>query len=240
MVSALSPGWVLHRRPYRNTSLLLEVFCSDHGRFGMVARGAQRPKSMVKGLLQPFQPLLLAWTGKGELMTLAAAEADGSGWPGLPPRRLLSGFYLNELLMRLLPRHEPYPELFDSYRSALYELAAEHDEQAVLRRFELQLLAGIGYGLQLTSDSDGRPIDPQGGYDYIADTGTCRRNAGDTVRGVAVTGHTLLALADGRFDEPEVLAEAKRLTRYVLTGQLQDRPLKTRDLARFWPRNPAR
>ncbi len=119
---SLQPAYVLHHRPYRDSSLLLEIFTPDHGRVGLVARGARSPKSRLYGVLQPFQPLLISWVGRGELATLSGAEANG------PPQRLqgksvISGFYINELLLRLLHRHDPHAALFDGYARTLPLLA---------------------------------------------------------------------------------------------------------------------
>lgn len=144
----LQPVFILHRRPYRNTSLLLDAFSPDHGRMGLAARGAAAPRSRLKGLLQPFTPLLLSWSGAGDLATLTGAE--DAGLPiALPPHRVLAGLYVNELLMRLLRRLDPQTGLFTAYRTLLTELATAPNEEPVLRRFEKQLLDELGYGLNL-------------------------------------------------------------------------------------------
>ena len=147
----LEPAYVLHHRPYRDSSLLLEMLTSGYGRVALIARGARRPKSHLHGLLQPFQPLFASWSMRGELGTLTAVEGrDGAGPRG---RTLISGFYMNELLMRLLHRHDPHPQLFAVYESALRGLAVTglpaSAEQTVLRMYELTLLRELGYGLVL-------------------------------------------------------------------------------------------
>ncbi len=139
----LQSAYVLHHRPYRESSLLLEVFSRDYGRVGLVARAAKRPRSPWRGTLQPFRSLLLSWTGRGELMTLADAELTESG-PFLRGRGLLSGFYMNELVMRLLQRHDPHPALFEAYRSALKGLAAAGSEEGVLRVCAKRLVYSSG------------------------------------------------------------------------------------------------
>ena len=137
------PGFVLHSYPYKETSLIVEVFARDYGRVPLVAKGAKRPHSKLRGVLQTFQPLQLAWTGKSEVRTLISAE-----WVGglLPVERaaLLCGFYLNELLVKLLARDDPHPVLFDAYVSALNQLAHAEPAGIVLRKFELQFLKEIG------------------------------------------------------------------------------------------------
>src|SRR4249920_914619 len=112
------PAFVLHTFAYRETSVIVEAFTANYGRVALVARGAKRPRSELRGLLQGFQPLLLSWAGQQELKTLIKAEWRG----GLALPRgsaLLCGFYLNELLLKLLPREDPHPELYDEYHAAL-------------------------------------------------------------------------------------------------------------------------
>src|ERR1700675_5081227 len=147
------PAFVLHAHPYRETSLIVEAFTADYGRVALVARGAKRPRSELRGVLQAFQPLTLSWAGGGELKTLIRAEWR-SGLPLVSGSALLCGFYLNELLLKLLPREDAHPQLFNDYQDALARLAAGADQATVLRRFELRLLAELGYALPLTHDVD--------------------------------------------------------------------------------------
>src|SRR6266404_7748539 len=142
------PAFVLHAHPYRETSLIVEALTADYGRVAMVARGARRARSELRGVLQAFQPLSLSWLGAGELKTLVKAEWRG-GLPLVTGSALLCGFYLNELLLKLLPREDPHPRLFDAYESALSRLANGADQAPVLRQFELELMAELGYALPL-------------------------------------------------------------------------------------------
>lgn len=227
----LQPAFVLHRRPYRDTSLLLEVFGQDHGRLGLVARGAAGSRSRLKGLLQPFAPLFLSWTGAGELATLTAAEDAGRPIP-LPPNRVLAGLYVNELLLRLLPRLDPHPGLFAAYPLLLAELAAASGEEPPLRRFEKRLLDELGYGLTLDCEAaSGAPIAAEEQYCYVLDRGPLAANSSGV--GVPISGRGLLALRDGMLTDPAVLREVKRLTRAALAEQLRGRALKTRELYRI-------
>ena len=146
------PGFVLHSYPYRETSLIVEVFSRDHGRIGLVAKGARRPMSQLRGVLMAFQPLLIDWSGGGEMKTLVRAEWQG-GQPLLGGQALLCAYYLNELLMRLLPREDPHPTLYRAYGDALRALAAGEGQEVILRRFELALLQELGYGLLLETDA---------------------------------------------------------------------------------------
>lgn len=225
----LQPAFVLHRRPYLNTSLLLEAFGRESGRVGLVARGALGSRSRLKGLLQPFVPLLLSWVGTGELATLSAAE--DSGPPAtLAPARVLAGLYANELLVRLLPRQDPLPELFAAYGRLLAELTVAPDPEPALRCFEKRLLAELGYGLTLDREAGGLPIVAEETYRYVLDQGPLP--AHQTQTGLLISGRSLLALRDELLSDPAILREVKRLTRAALTEQLRGRALKTRDLYR--------
>lgn len=231
MHQPLTPAFILHSRPYRDTSLLLDVFSEEQGRVGLVARGARSARSRQRALLQPFQPLLLGWTARGELGTLTAVETNA---PPVPLRGtgLYSGFYLNELLARLLHRHDPHPELFPVYHDALRGLAEALNLEPVLRVFELRLLETLGYGLLLDCDADlGAPLDPERQYDYQLERGALPLR-GDAAAGVQVSGRSLLAMAAERFDDDVVLRDAKRLTRAALDLYLGHAPLKTREVIR--------
>ncbi len=225
----LQPAYMLHHRPYRESSLLLEAFSRDYGRVGLVARAARRPRSPWRGTLQPFRSLLLSWTGRGELMTLTDAELAESG-PFLSGRALLSGFYMNELVMRLLQRNDPHPALFEAYGSALKGLAAAGGEEGVLRVFEKRLLDSAGYALVLESEPDtGRAVVAGARYRYLTEHGPVFGERGPG-GGVAVDGETLLSLAREELTTPVVLREAKQLMRYVLRAHLGGRPLHSREL----------
>jgi DNA repair protein RecO (recombination protein O) len=222
------PAFVLHTYAYRETSLIVEAFTADHGRIAMVARGAKRPRSELRGLLQGFQPLLLSWYGQQELKTLIRGEWQG-GLPLVGGSALLCGFYLNELLLKLLPREDPHPQLFASYATALAELAAGGEQAPVLRKFELTLLAELGYALPLVRDADtGGPVDPSARYHYAFDRGP-RRVPGEPAPDLPlVRGRTLLALADGNYVDADTAAEAKRLMREVLDHYLEQRGVESR------------
>lgn len=229
---ALQPAFVLHRRPYRNTSLLVDVFTREYGRLTVVARGVRGPRSRLKGLLQPFSPLLLSWSSKGNLGNLVAAEEAGASVP-IPPSRLLCGFYVNELLLRLLKPYDPYPAtLFEAYQQTLQDLALAQFEEPALRLFEKCLLAEMGYGLILDSEAvlSNKPIDPQGLYRYVLDQGPVPFE--QTGSGITISGSALLAFHRETLSEPAQWGEIKRLTRAALNVFLQGQPLKTRMLLR--------
>ena len=233
------PAFVLHAYPYRETSLIVEAFTGGYGRVAMVARGAKRPRSETRGLLQAFQPLVLSWAGTGELKTLLKAEWRG-GMPLPGGSALLAGFYVNELLLKLLPREDPHAALFDAYAAALAALAerpAAAAQAAVPRRFELTLLAELGYALSLTRDvASGEPVDPAGRYHYVPDRGPQRIAANAAQEpapgGTVVRGATLIALTTQAFPDAETAAEAKRLMREVLDHHLDARPVVSRRIVR--------
>ena len=225
-------AFVLHAWPYKETSLIVEIWSRDDGRVSLVARGAKRPRSELHGLLQAFQPLVLAWSGGGELKTLARAEWKG-GLPLPSGSALLCGFYLNELVMKLLPREDPHPALYDVYAAALAELAGGAPQAPVLRRFELALLGELGYALPLEAEGDtGAPIDPRARYHYVIDRGAQRKAPPPGVRWPVVRGATLIALAQGRLDDPDTSADAKRLMREILDHYLDRRAIASRRIVR--------
>ena len=221
------PGFVLHSYPYRETSLIVEVFSRDHGRIGLVAKGARRPMSQLRGVLMAFQPLLIDWSGGGEMKTLVRAEWQG-GQPLLGGQALLCAYYLNELLMRLLPREDPHPVLYRAYGDALRALAAGEGQEVVLRRFELALLQELGYGLQLDADADGEPVRPELRYAYIIERGAVLLDEFGIDDPSVVAGRVLVDMARGDFREPETLAGAKALMRRLIQHYLGGQVLQSR------------
>ncbi|AGA90600.1 DNA repair protein RecO [Thioflavicoccus mobilis 8321] len=221
---------LLHRRDFSNTSLLVEVFSATEGRFPAVAKGARRGRAPTAALLQPFQPLWLGWSGRGEVRTLGKVEAAGAPLT-LPGDALYCGFYLNELLMRLLARHDPQENLFAFYLAALKDLASGQVIDQVLRRFELQLLQVLGYGLVLDREADtGHPISAAGRYRYVPERGIVP--ARDAMPQETLSGTTLLQLAG---EEPlggKEIREARRLLRAALAPHLGQRPLASREFFR--------
>ena len=222
---ALEPAWVLHRYPYRDSSLLVEVFSHAHGRVGLIARGARAPKSRRNSELQLLRPLLLSWTMRGELGTLTGAEPRA-----LPPaadgRKVLCVSYLNELLLRLLTRHDPHPVLFNAYEQAIAGLG-DAEEQA-LRYFEKHLLQELGYGLLLDRTfNTGEAIVPDALYEYRLEQGPvrCQQSSGE---GVFLQGASLLALDAECLEGRQACREVRTLMRAALSLYLGGRPLKTR------------
>ncbi len=231
---ALQPAWAIHRRPFRDTSLLVDFFCRDHGRISAVARGARRRASRLQALLQPFRPLRISFSGGGEVKTLTGAESAGEAAP-LHGERLFSGFYVNELLARLLHDHVEHPRLFAVYEQTLAQLAGEAPIESALRHFELELLAELGYAIDLERDCrEHLPIDAAKFYRYRPDSGfepLAPDEAGEAGSGRrSFAGSHLLALGRLELSDAEAAASAKRLLRQALKVHLGGRPLASRAL----------
>ncbi len=225
------PAFVLHTYPYRETSLVVESFTRNFGRVGLVARGARRPRSALRGLMMAFQPLLLSWAGKSELRTLHKAEWQG-GIPQLRGLGLMCGFYLNELLLKFLAREDPHDRLFDLYQDAIAALAHEPEPATVLRRFEKHLLKELGYALILDREADsGRPIDPGKRYTYVIERGPVALERGADAQ-LEISGQTLIELDSDRFADAATLAQSKHLMRFLVNHYLGDQELHTRQLLR--------
>lgn len=222
-------AFVLHSHPFRETSLLLDVYSREHGRLAIVARGARRPRSALRGVLMNFQPLRLSWFGKGEVRTLHAAEWQG-GQPYLQGTALMCGFYLNELLINLLARDDAHEQLFDYYRATLYRLAHESDHAATLRCFEKHLLQELGYALELAHEAgNGLPVVSDDSYRYAVERGAIPDD-GDAGSGLQVRGKTLLAMAADDYTDPVVAQQSKLLMRMLLGHYLGGKVLHTREL----------
>lgn len=222
-------AFVLHSYPFRETSLILDVFSRSHGRLAIVARGARRPKSGLRGLLMNFQPVLLSWFGKGEVRTLHSAQWQG-GQPYLQGTALMCGFYLNELMINLLARDDAHAHLFDYYRATLYRLAHETDHAATLRCFEKHLLQELGYALELEREAgSGKAIQPHANYRYALERGPVSDN-GDVRVGLPVSGKTLLDMATDDYADPMTAQQSKQLMRVLLNHHLGGKALHTREL----------
>lgn len=224
-------AYVLHTLPFRETSLLVDAFTERHGRVSLAARGARRPASALRGVLLPFQRVSLSWFGKGEVKTLHGAEWL-SMTPGLSGRALICGFYLNELLVRLLPREDPHPGVFAAYQAALAALPGSERIDAVLRPFELALLADLGYAIDLAHEAGGgAPVVAEGAYRYIPERGLVMCD-GERAHGGAptISGASLLAMQTGDYSDTRTRREALRLLRNALGYYLGDKPLLSRDM----------
>lgn len=243
-------GYVLHTYPYRETSLILQVWTEKHGRLGLVAKGARRPRSPSRSVLVPFQPLALDWFGRGELRTLKTAEPAVPAIP-LGGASLLSAFYLNELLLKLTTRDDPHEGLFAAYDTAIASLRAlsrpntshgvsedlpqsPRGVEPVLRRFELSLLQELGYAVELAREAGGhRPIEAGCDYWYIVERGPVRADGEDAPpNAIRLSGQTLMDLYRGHFESAVTASQSKQLMRLLIHHSLNGQELATRSLVR--------
>lgn len=225
----LTPVYVLHTRPFRNTSLIVDLFSQTHGRVTAVARNARGPKSRYQGQLQLFTPMLASWVGNHELKTLGAVELNGMSVQ-LNQNPLFCGFYCNELLVKLLHKEDPHSALFDCYELSLRRLEKNDSIPAVLRYFEKKLLEDLGYALPLSYEARSHEvIRSDAYYQFVPNQGFFRSDAVDDVQ-YSFSGRVLLGIAAEQFDDDAVLLAAKRLMRMALSVVLGNQPLNSRDL----------
>lgn len=229
------PAFLLHARPFRETSLIIEVFSREYGRIGLLARGVRNPKSRKRALVMPFQPLLIGWSGKGDLPLLTGLEATG-GARELVAEQRYAAYYLNELLLKLLHRYDAHENLFDFYSAILDELHQCVPVQHALRRFEKELLSQTGYGLILNHEAESsRPVDAKRNYRYLPELGP--RPVSHSVQdqhgkepGINIRGKSLLDFHQDIFEDKISLKECRGLIRYLLDKQLSGKPLHSRQV----------
>ena len=221
------PAFILHHRPFRDTSQLLDIISRDHGKLALVARGSRGARSRLKGILRPFMPLSVSWVMKSDLGTLTGAEVSGAPL-SLAGDALLSGYYVNELLLHFLHRHDVQPEIFAAYRSTIQALAVAGDDVApCLRHFEIELLRQIGYALNLDHAHDStEALDSKQYYEYRVEQGPVA--VGRSEGRMVFSGLTLAAIAAEQFSDAEVLRAASRLLREVIAFHLGGKELKSR------------
>ena len=220
------PAYILHHRPFRDSSHILDVLTRDHGKLALVARGSRGAKSRLRGVLRPFLPLRISWFSRSDLGTLTGAES--AGLPAdLRGDAMLSAYYVNELLMNFLHRHDPQAEIFELYAETLGALGAHEEVAGVLRSFEIELLGLLGYALSIEHESGTHQVlDPAGNYEYRMEQGAVAvsRSSGPMV----FSGALLSAVHAQQFDDPDVLRAAGRLLREVISYHLGGKELKSR------------
>lgn len=227
MSDNLQRCFVLHRRPYSESSLILDVFSEEYGRITLMSKGARSKRSNLKGALQPFTPLLMKWSGNGSMKTLRQAEAISLGLP-LTGINLYSAMYVNELVGRVIENDTPYPALFHDYLQVLTELAQSDNPEPALRRFELALLSALGYGVDfLHCAGTGEPVESTMTYRFREQKGFIASVRKDNL---TFYGNELVAISERRFTNKEQLKAAKRFTRIALKPYLGGKPLKSREL----------
>lgn len=226
-------AFILHQYPWKETSLVLEAFTRHSGRIGIVARGARRPASAFRGILRAFEPLDLSWFGTAELRTLRSVERVG-GFPFFEGSALMCGFYVNELILRLLPRDDPHESLFDAYEATLRRLAEGTQAEPTLRRFEKFLLQELGYAMPLVLEAEtGTPLDADARYGYVIERGPVLASLiGTGENPLELRGKTLLDMDADDYSDVLTLQESKLLMRMLIAHYLGDLPLYSRQLLR--------
>lgn len=222
----MEPAFVLHRWPYQDSSLIVELLTREQGRYRVVAKGARRPKSPWRAILQPFTPLLAQSRGRHDLQTLIQAELQGSAIP-LKGRALYSGFYLNELVQRLTSPYQPLEQVFDDYQQALLALASSAHVEPVLRQFEWQMLCHLGHGFDWEHDDQDESIRPECWYRFVPEHGFCRVPLATMD---CFEGRVLLQLGAFELNDLSLLNSMKRIMRLALAPYLGDQPLRSRQL----------
>ena len=233
----VEPAYILHHYPFRDSSQIIELFTRNHGRLSVIARGTLSAKSRLKSILQLFRPLQVSWSGKGELPVLTMAEpAEKHVLLQLSGKALPSAFYLNELLMRLLHRHDVHDEVFDLYHRSLYQLTREDCLEVTLRVFEKQLLNYLGFGINLTVDAEsGESVNDSTDYVYYIEHGpVALKQDHDHAQAhhLVLKGSSLLAFEHNQLQTETARRVIKSLMRLVLSYYLGDKPLKSRELFR--------
>jgi DNA repair protein RecO (recombination protein O) len=220
--SAPQRAFVLHSYAYKESSLIVDLFTVENGRMAVIAKGAKRPASNLRGALLSLQPIEAIYSGRGEVKTLTQAQWL-PGQPWLTGQALMCGMYLNELLIKLLPREDPHPQLFESYAATLLTLAASQEHSAILREFEISLLTEMGYALELEKDiRTGDPLLPETLYRYDPLAGPSAQGGGSLV-----SGRALLSLGRGRFETNAIAAEARDFVRTIIDFHLERRTMRS-------------
>ncbi len=222
------PAWLLHHRPFRDSSQILDILSRDQGRLAVVSKGSRGAKSKLRGILRPFLPLQLSWFIRSDMGTLTGAEMDGAPL-SLTGDALLSGYYVNELILKLLHRHDPQPEIFAAYGRTIERLAGSKDVAPLLRQFEIELLRILGYALNLDHDTQTKePLRPQQQYEYRVEQGPVPISDHERDGPMVFRGAELDAIRKQQFADPAVLKNAGSLLRNVIAYHLDGKELKSR------------
>lgn len=226
-------AYILHKRPFRDTSQILDVFSREHGRISLMSRGSRGAKSRSGGLLQIFRPLLISWQGRGEMPFLNNVEMADIKAPALSGKAQMSAIYINELLVYLLHKNDVHAEVFDRYHACLYALTEVDNIEIVLRLFEKELLQLLGFGMNLVADADtGEPIRAECHYAYYFEHGPVLCEKHQQPNNPVLSGLSLMAFDQNEIVSEQQRSEIKQLMRYVLAGHLGHKKLKSRELFR--------
>jgi len=228
------PAYILHQRPFRDTSQILEVFTKEHGRLSIMSRGSRAPKSRLKNVLQPFRALVINWTGRGEMPTLAGAETASQSVAFLQGKSLACALYINELMMYLTYKHDIHEALFSQYHQTINRLFEAEKLEQELRLFEINLLENLGVPVDFSHVVDtGEKVEESSEYYYQIEHGLYKQQSDRKLNNIPVlSGESLIAMSHGEFEDPKTLKDAKSLMRYIINHYLAGKNLKSRELFR--------
>ena len=226
------PAYLIHQRPYSETSQIINLFSRHYGRVDVIAKGSKRPKSKFKSFLQPFSPILVSWSGRSQLKTLRSVDISSRKQPNVTGKHLMSAFYLNELILNFLTTADPYPDLFDTYSLAIENLSNADSSEIILREFEIELLTEIGYAINFQTEAmSSKKIEPNQSYRFIAEEGFVSSIA-SSARDALIKGSVIHAIDQRDFSDPETLRTAKRIARESIKYHLSGKELNTKKVVK--------
>ena len=226
------PAYLIHQRPYSETSQIINLFSRHYGRVDVIAKGSKRPKSKFKSFLQPFSPILVSWSGRSQLKTLRSVDISSSKQPNVSGKHLMSAFYLNELILSFLTTADPYPDLFDAYSLAIENLSSADSSEIILREFEIELLTEIGYAINFRTEAmSSKKIEPNLLYRFVAEEGFVS-SVTSSMRDTLIKGSVIHAIDQGDFSDPETLRIAKRIARKSIKYHLSGKELNTKKVVK--------
>ena len=226
------PAYLIHQRPYSETSQIINLFSRHYGRVDAIAKGSKRPKSKFKSFLQPFSPILVSWSGRSQLKTLRSVDINSGKQSNVSRKHLMSAFYLNELILSFLTTADPYPDLFDAYSLAINNLSNADSSEIILREFEIELLTEIGYAINFRTEAmSSKKIEPNLLYRFVAGEGFVS-SVTSSAREKLMKGSVIHAIDQGDFADPQTLSIAKRIIRESVKYHLSGKELNTKKVVK--------
>ena len=226
------PAYLIHQRPYSETSQIINLFSRHYGRVDAIAKGSKRPKSKFKSFLQPFSPILVSWSGRSQLKTLRSVDINSGKQSNVSRKHLMSAFYLNELILSFLTTADPYPDLFDAYSLAINNLSNADSSEIILREFEIQLLTEIGYAINFQTEAmSSKKIEPNLSYRFIAEEGFVS-SVTSSARDALIKGSVIQSIDRKDFSQPETMRAAKRIIRESVKYHLSGKELNTKKVVK--------
>mgnify|MGYP001342333669 FL=1 len=226
------PAYLIHQRPYSETSQIINLFSRHYGRVDAIAKGSKRPKSKFKSFLQPFSPILVSWSGRSQLKTLRSVDINSGKQSNVSRKHLMSAFYLNELILSFLTTADPYPDLFDAYSLAINNLSNADSSEIILREFEIQLLTEIGYAINFQTEAmSSKKIEPNLSYRFIAEEGFVS-SVTSSARDTLIKGSVIQSIDRKDFSQPQTMRAAKRIIRESVKYHLSGKELNTKKVVK--------